>query len=70
MFFSLGVLKYVGVRNMMNVVFSVCTVTRHGVLVYGKYECYVMQMLYISVHHVSVLNAAFCMTWDGCGWVI
>ena len=31
-------------------------------LVYGKYECFVMQMLYVScVHPVVVLNAAFCM---------
>ena len=29
-------------------------------LVYGKYECFVMQMLY--VYPVAVLNAAFCMT--------
>ena len=33
-------------------------------LVYGKYECFVMQLyLFVScVHHVAVLNAAFCMT--------
>ena len=32
-------------------------------LVYGKYECFVMQMLYVSyMHPVAVLNAAFCMT--------
>ena len=31
-------------------------------LVYGNYECFVMQMLYACVHHVAVLNAAFCMT--------
>ena len=31
-------------------------------LVYGKYECFVMQMLYVCVHPVAaVLNAAFCM---------
>ena len=31
---------------------------------YGKYECFVMQMLYVYVlcASVSVLNAAFCMT--------
>ena len=29
---------------------------------YGKYECFVKQMLYACVHHVAVLNAAFCMT--------
>ena len=31
-------------------------------LVYGKYECFVMQMLYVYVHPVAVLNTAFCMT--------
>ena len=28
---------------------------------YGKYECFVMQLLYICVL-CAVLNAAFCMT--------
>ena len=31
-------------------------------LVYGKYECFAMQMLYACVHHVAVLNATFCTT--------
>ena len=31
-------------------------------LVYGECECFVMQMLYVCVHPVAVLNAAFCMT--------
>ena len=31
-------------------------------LVYGKYECFVMHMLYVCAHPVAVLNAAFCMT--------
>ena len=33
-------------------------------LVYGKYECFVMQLLYFvsCVHPVAVLNVAFCMT--------
>ena len=34
-------------------------------LVYGKYKCFVMQMVYVCVscvHPVVVLNAAFCMT--------
>ena len=31
-------------------------------LVYGKYKCFVMQMLYVRGHPVAVLNAAFCMT--------
>ena len=31
-------------------------------LVYGKCECFVMQMVYVCVHTVAVLNAVFCMT--------
>ena len=31
-------------------------------LVYGKCECFVMQMFMSCVHPVTVLNAAFCMT--------
>ena len=33
-------------------------------VVYGKCECFVMQMLYFvsCVHPVAILNAAFCMT--------
>ena len=31
-------------------------------LVYGECEFFVMQMLYVCVHAVAVLNAAFCMT--------
>ena len=32
-------------------------------IVYGKYECFVMQMLFVScVHHGAVRNAVFCMT--------
>ena len=31
-------------------------------LVYGECECFVMQMLYVCVYPVAVLNAAFCMT--------
>ena len=32
--------------------------------VYGEYECFVRQMLYVlsCVHPVAVLNAPFCMT--------
>ena len=29
-------------------------------LVYGKYECFVMQMLYVCVNLGAVLNVAFC----------
>ena len=28
-------------------------------LVYGECECFVMQMLYVCVHPVAVLNAAW-----------
>ena len=31
-------------------------------LVHGKYEYSVRHMLYVYVHHVALLNAAFCMT--------
>ena len=31
-------------------------------LVYGKFECFTMQMFYVCVHPVAVLNAAFCIT--------
>ena len=31
-------------------------------LVYGKYQCFVMQMFVSWVHPVAVLIAAFCMT--------
>ena len=31
-------------------------------IVYGKYECFFMQMFVSYVHYVAVLNAAFCMT--------
>ena len=29
---------------------------------YGKYEYFVMQMLYVCVHPVAFSNAVFCMT--------
>ena len=31
-------------------------------LVYGKYECFVMHMFVCCVHPVEVLNAAICVT--------
>ena len=31
---------------------------------YGEYECFVMHMLYVCVHPVAVLNAAFYMTFS------
>ena len=41
---------YVCVRRVIDVVFSVCIVTCGAVvLVYGKYECFVVQMLYVCV---------------------
>ena len=55
------------VGDVMDVVFSVCIVRRGavGARVWGgECKCFVMQMLYVvsCVHHVAVLNAAFCMT--------
>ena len=35
---------------------------RNKVFVYGKCQCIVMQMLYVCVHPVAFLKAAFCMT--------
>ena len=31
-------------------------------LVYRKCECFVMQMLYVCVNPVAILNVTFCMT--------
>ena len=46
---------YACVRGVMDVVFSVCMMTRGAVC--GKHECFVMQILYAScVHPVAVLN--------------
>ena len=40
---------YVCVRGVMDVVFFVCIVTREAVVpVYGKYGCFVVQMLYVD----------------------
>ena len=48
---------------LMDVVFSVCIVTRGAVGArVWKYEWFVMQMLYVCVHPVAFLNAAFSMT--------
>ena len=33
-------------------------------LVYGKYECFVMHMFVSYVHPVVVLNVEFCMTYS------
>ena len=39
-------------------VFEVCCL-----FVYGKCECFVMQLLYMScVNHLAVINAVFCIT--------
>ena len=29
-------------------------------LMYGKCECFIMQILYVCVHAVAIINAAFC----------
>ena len=51
------------VVDVMDVMFAVCIVRRGvvGARVW-ECECFVMQMLYVCVHPVEVLNAAFCMT--------
>ena len=58
-------LKYVCVRDVMDVVFSVllCRV-KLQVLMYGKCECFVMHMLYVCVLCASCgsSQAAFCIT--------
>ena len=51
---------YVFVRGVMEVVFYVFIVRRGSVG--GKCECFVMQMQYVCVHPVAVLNAALYMT--------
>ena len=56
---------YVRVRDVMDVVVSVCIVRRGGVCVfYGKCEGSVMHVLYMCVLCAScgILNAANCMT--------
>ena len=58
-FLSLGVLKYVCVRGVMDVVFSVCIM-----LVYGKYECFVMQMLYVCVLCAFCGSSQCCILHD------
>ena len=56
---------YVCVRSVMGVVFSVCIVTRGAVvLVYGKYECFVMQMLYVCVLCASCGSSQCCILHD------
>ena len=63
--FSLGVLKYVVCLckgcDRCCVFLLYCDTWSCRRFVYGKNECFVMQMLYVCVHHVAVLNAAFCM---------
>ena len=61
--FRLGVLKYVCVRGVMDVVFSVCIVSCScscmGSMSVSSCRC----CMFVScVHPVAVLNAAFCMT--------
>ena len=48
----------------MDVVFSVCIVTCGAVLVYGKYECFVMQMLYVCVLCASFDSSQCCILHD------
>ena len=53
---------YVCVREVMDVVVYACIV-KHGAVrvVYGKYECFGMQMLYACAYPVAVPNATSCM---------
>ena len=56
---------YVCVRGVMDVVFSVCIVKRGSVgFVYGKYECFVMQMLYVCVLCASCVSSQCCILHD------
>ena len=55
---------YVYARDVINVVFSVCIVTRGTVLVYGKYECFVMQLLYFCVLCASCGSTQSCILHD------
>ena len=53
------------VMDVMDVVFSVCIVRRGAVgLVYGKYECFVMQMLYVCVLWASCGSSQCCVLND------
>ena len=53
---------YVCVRDVIDVVFSVCIVRRGAVgLVYGKCECFVMQMLYVCVVCASCGSSQCCV---------
>ena len=56
---------YVCVRDVMDVVFSVCIVRRVAVgVVYGKCECFVMQMLYVCVFCASCGSFQCCVLHD------
>ena len=63
---------YVCVRDAIDVVFYVCIVTR-GAVGAGKYECFVMQMLYVCVlcascdsYQCYILHALqFVNAWQG-----
>ena len=55
---------YVCVGDVMDVVFSVCIVKRRSVLVYGKSECFVMQMLYVCVLRAYCGSSQCCVLHD------
>ena len=57
---------YVWIRGVMDVVFSVCIETRRAIIltVYGKYECFVMQMLYVCVLCASCGSSQCCILHD------
>ena len=53
---------YVCVREVMDVVFSVCIVTRGAVGArVWKYECFVMQLLYVCVLCASCGSSQCCI---------
>ena len=61
-FFSLGVLKYVACwcKGCDGWCVCICIETR-GAIVYGKYECFVMQMLYVCVLCASCDSSQCCI---------
>ena len=53
------------VRGVLDVVFSVCILRRGAVgAVYGKYECFVMQMLYVCALCASSGSSHCCVLHD------
>ena len=55
---------YVCVRDVMDVVLSVCIVRRGAVGARGECECFVMQMLYVCVLCASCGSSQCCVLHD------